>query len=143
MSMFGGGRGRGRFADRRRNRQGAVVELTPLIDITFQLLIFFLLTATFRDFSSLDVDLTEAENKEQTKEQKAILVSIGSEGELEIEQQIVELEKLESMLCRAKDGGKSAVHIRADKSADVEHAIQVMAAAKRCGIKSAGLLHNQ
>ena len=47
----------------RRRRAGAAIELTPLIDITFQLLIFFLLTATFQDDSSLDVELERAKNK--------------------------------------------------------------------------------
>ena len=55
MSAFA----RHRAARRLRDR-GAVVELTPLIDIVFQLLIFFLLTATFKDQSSLDVELARA-----------------------------------------------------------------------------------
>ena len=58
-------RDRGTNLRSRRRNQGAIVELTPLIDITFQLLIFFLLTATFQEDSSIDVDLARAKNQDK------------------------------------------------------------------------------
>ncbi len=135
-----GARGRG-LVNRRRNRQGATVELTPLIDIVFQLLIFFLLTATFKDFSSLDVELAEAKNQERSTEQKAVVVSIGNGGEIEIEGKIVDQRELEIRLCKEGDSGKDTLHIRADKDSRHENLVFTMDTAKRCGFKKLGILH--
>jgi biopolymer transport protein ExbD len=67
-----------RGARRLRRARGGLIEMTPLIDIVFQLLIFFLLTATFQDQSSLDVELARAKNQEKTKEQQAVIVRLGT-----------------------------------------------------------------
>ena len=66
--------------------------MTPLIDITFQLLIFFLLTATFQDFSSLDVELAQAKNAEKKQQKQSVLVSIDEEGQVEIDQVVVSID---------------------------------------------------
>ena len=50
-------RGRGIGGRAHRRRRETLVDLTPLIDIVFQLLIFFLLTATFQDTPSFKVKL--------------------------------------------------------------------------------------
>ena len=116
--------------------------MTPLIDVTFQLLIFFLLTATFRDFSSLDVELAEAKNKEKSQENKAVVVSIDTNGRIEIDQQVVDVRELELRLCKAKQEGKSTVHIRADKQSKHENLVGAMDMAKRCGFRNMGILHS-
>jgi biopolymer transport protein ExbD len=118
-----------------------MVELTPLIDITFQLLIFFLLTATFQDQSSLDVELARAKNQEKTKEQKAVVVSIASDGRIEVDKKIVDPRELELRLCKEVQAGKAALHIRADKESKHEALVETMDVAKRCGFRSLGILH--
>ncbi|MEE9385108.1 MAG: biopolymer transporter ExbD [Nannocystaceae bacterium] len=126
---------------RRRQNRGAVVELTPLIDIVFQLLIFFLLTATFKDQSSLDVDLARAKNKEKSQDKQAVLVAIDADGSFEIDANIVDVRELELRLCKASDGGEKSVHIRADKETRHESLVLVMDVAKRCGFSRLGILH--
>ncbi|TPV92714.1 MAG: biopolymer transporter ExbD [Myxococcales bacterium FL481] len=127
---------------RRRNRRGgAIVELTPLIDITFQLLIFFLLTATFQDSSSLDVDLARAKNQQKTQDKKAVLISIAADGQLEIDSKLVDQREFEMRLCMQGEAGKTGVHIRADRETKHESLVFVMDVAKRCGFAKLGILH--
>jgi len=118
-----------------------MIELTPLIDITFQLLIFFLLTATFQDQSSLDVELARAKNQEKTAEQKAVMVSIDSEGRIEVDKKLVDERELELRLCKEAELGKGSLHIRADKKSTHDSLVHVMDVAKRCGMRSMGILH--
>jgi biopolymer transport protein ExbD len=132
-----------RGARRLRRARGAMVELTPLIDVTFQLLIFFLLTATFQDQSSLDVELARAKNQEKTAEQKAVTVSIGSAGEFEVDHKLVDERELELRLCKEADLGKGTLHIRADKDSKHESLVFAMDLAKRCGFRHLGILHAQ
>jgi biopolymer transport protein ExbD len=130
----------GHLRHRRRN-QGSLVDLTPLIDIVFQLLIFFLLTATFQESSSLDVDLARAKNQEKAKKQEAVVVSINSRGAFEVDQILVDPGALESYLCDQRKAGKSTLHIRADKDSKHEDLVQAMDLAKSCGFESLGILH--
>ena len=82
MNFRGSGRsglrGRGRAAD------GAIVDLTPLIDVTFQLLIFFLLTATFNNDAAFKVKLPKASANDPATEVKAIVVEISEDGRFEV-----------------------------------------------------------
>lgn len=128
---------------RRRRRSEATIEMTPLIDITFQLLIFFLLTATFQDFSSLDVELAQAKNAEKREQKQSVLVSISEDGRVEIDRVIVDLRELELRLCKAQAEGSVAVNIRADKGSRHESLVGAMDVAKRCGFESLGILHSQ
>lgn len=117
--------------------------MTPLIDITFQLLIFFLLTATFQDVSSLDVELAQAKNAEKREQKQSVLVSIAEDGRVEIDRVLVDLRELELRLCKAREEGRVAVNIRADKSSRHESLVGAMDVAKRCGFEALGILHSQ
>jgi biopolymer transport protein ExbD len=140
VSFIGGAGGRS-FRGRRRARGSATVELTSLIDIVFQLLIFFLLTATFQDQSSLEVNLTRAKNKEQASQDKAVVVSIDDEGRFEVDHNIVDERELELRLCKEFEAGRTTLHIRADRDSRHETLVHTMDIAKACKFKKLGILH--
>ena len=126
---------------RRRADRSAMIELTPLIDIVFQLLIFFLLTATFQNNPSFRVKLPKAKNQEVTQEPKSVVVTISNEGVLEIDSKRVDLRELQLRLCAAADEDPStAVHIRGDAATQYQHIVDVMDTAKSCGLEKMGML---
>jgi biopolymer transport protein ExbD len=125
----------------RRRKNGAILELTPLIDIVFQLLIFFLLTATFQESSSLDVDLARAKNQQKAAKQEAVVVSISERGTFEVDKILVDPGALENYLCAQAKAGKTSLHIRADKLSKHEDLVRAMDFAKSCGFESLGILH--
>jgi biopolymer transport protein ExbD len=131
----------GHLRHRRRNRQGSIVDLTPLIDVVFQLLIFFLLTATFQESSSLDVDLARAKNQQKAAKAEAVVVSISARGAFEVDKILVDPGALESYLCAQSQGGKKTLHIRADRDSKHEDLVYAMDLAKTCGFESLGILH--
>ena len=134
---FGTRRARGRA-----NRGQTNIDLTPLIDVVFQLLIFFLLTATFQTNPSFKVKLPKAKNQEVTREPKAVVVSIGATGEVEIDGKRVDDRELQMRLCAASDEDKTTgVNIRADEATAHQHVVKVMDVAKTCGLEKLGILH--
>lgn len=130
-------------ARRRQNRQ-AVVELTPLIDIVFQLLIFFLLTTTFQNNPSFQVKLPKANNTEVRQEPKAVVVTIGTDGNFEIDGSVIDDRELEIRLCNAGNiDPTTGVNIRADAATQHQHVVKVMDLAKGCGLQRLGILHGR
>ena len=126
----------------RANRGQTNIDLTPLIDVVFQLLIFFLLTATFQNNPSFKVKLPKAKNQDVTREPKAVVVNIGASGEVEIDGKRVDDRELQMRLCAASDEDKSTgVNIRADESTPHQHVVKVMDLAKTCGLEKLGILH--
>lgn len=129
---------------RRRASEGAVVELTPLIDIVFQLLIFFLLTATFQNNPSFQVKLPKAKNTDTRQEPKAVVVTVGNDGKMEIDGKPVDARELQLRLCRAaQDKSTTGVNIRADEATAHKYVVQVMDVARQCGLERLGILHGQ
>lgn len=126
----------------RRRRSSSLLDLTPLIDIVFQLLIFFLLTATFQQDSSIDVDLARAKNQQKTEKEQAVLVSISSRGEFEVDKTLIEPLELESLLCAAAREGRTTLHVRADKNSKHDDLVRAMDVAKTCGFDKLGILHS-
>ena len=88
MNFRGGHRGLGNR--KRALIDGAAVDLTPLIDVTFQLLIFFLLTATFNNDAAFKVKLPKATANDPATETKAIVVEISEDGRFEVNKKVVD-----------------------------------------------------
>lgn len=60
--------------------QGVDVNLTPLIDVVFLLLIFFMVSTTFDSTSQLKINLPEADTQQQQNEPKQLKISINAKG---------------------------------------------------------------
>lgn len=135
MSFARGARGR-------RVRGQAQIDLTPLIDVVFQLLIFFVLTATFQNNPSFKVKLPKAKNTDVSQQPKAVMVSIGSDGQVEIDSKRVDDRELQMRLCAAfETDPTTGVNIRADEATAHQHVVKVMDIAKTCGLEKLGILH--
>lgn len=139
---------RGRSAGGLRKRGGTVegmtIDLTPLIDVTFQLLIFFMLTATFNNDAAFKVKLPKATSNEPAVEQKAVVVEISEDGRFEVDKKVVDEAELKTRLCMAaKEAQVSTVNIKADQNTKHEKVVQTMDIAKTCGIEKLGILHRR
>jgi biopolymer transport protein ExbD len=134
----------GRHARGNRNRGELAIDLTPLIDVVFQLLIFFVLTATFQQNPSFRVKLPKAKNQEVTAEPKAVVVTISPGGEIEVDRKRVDDRELQLRLCAAAQAdATTAVNIKADQSTEHQYVVKVMDLAKACGLERLGILHGR
>lgn len=65
---------------KRQARIGLGIDITPLIDVVFLLLIFFMVTTTFSWQTELMIHLPEAEGEQAEVEPKAVRVSVDKDG---------------------------------------------------------------
>ncbi len=130
---------------RRRGKGGELsIDLTPLIDVVFQLLIFFVLTSTFQTNPSFRVKLPKAKNKDITQDPKAVVITIGKEGRIEVDGKAVDDRELQMRLCAAaQEDASTGVNIRADEATQHQFVIRVMDAARGCGLEKLGILHGR
>lgn len=118
----------------------ASLSITPLIDIVFLLLIFFLVATRFaQEDRELDVLLPSAsEAKPLTVAPKELFVNIDKDGRFYVGGEILSangvLEKLER--AAVNNPGHQSVVIRADKRVVLDYAVQVMNLCNRAGISN-------
>lgn len=115
-------------------RSSHVPNLTPLIDIVFLLLIFFMLTSHFVRDDALNIQLPEAESSEQLDEKKSIEVVINAKGQWLYREQVLDADALQLALQKDLSGYEDKrVRIRGDKSSDLGGAVTVLDVARRAG----------
>jgi len=121
---------------RRRPKTSPEVELTPLIDVLFMLIVFLVLTTTFAK-GQLDVTLPKAKGVPSTSE--PIIIEILEGGAIKIGNQEVKENNLktaiENMVIKDR-----AIVVAADKDLPYEKVIFVLDVLKEAGISEAGLL---
>lgn len=120
-------------------REGGVesgeMELTPLIDCVFLLLIFFMVTTVFQEPYRLKVFLPEAEEAAMIEEKK-LVATIDRAGEMEVNRHPVTMESVEGVLAREKEGVRVVtLVIRTDKDTRHGLVLDLMETAKRIGIE--------
>lgn len=64
----------------RKKKQSLEITLTPMIDVVFLLLIFFMVTTTFNRETELKIKLPEAQGDEKTEQSKVINLTIDADG---------------------------------------------------------------
>ena len=104
------------------------VNLTPMLDVVFILLIFFIVTAQFIKEPGVDILRTEVDNK-QTAKPLAILVAIDSESKIWVDKKEVEANELSFTLRQMReDNPKGEVVVQADNAARAETLVGLMEA---------------
>jgi biopolymer transport protein ExbD len=127
---------------KRPRHNSVVLNLTPLIDIVFLLLVFFMLTAHFVEDQALIVDLPDADNSPAAAEHEEIVtVIISAQGEILINNQQVSDDELVQSLRNALDKSEDRMmRIRGDNEANLGVAVKVLDAAEAAGAKAVDIL---
>lgn len=122
----------------KRSSVAGNLSLTPLIDVVFLLLIFFLVTSEFEDEERrLKIVLPSATSAEpMIGKAREIVIDIDQEGLLFLGGKSTTLETLEGLLIKAvaDNPTNQAVVIRADRSTDFQPVVSVMDICNRAGI---------
>ena len=128
----------------RRRRAGTVLNLTPLIDIVFLLLVFFMLTSHFIEDQAIDIDLPKAQRGSEAIEKEFVEVIVNSNGELLVDGRTVRLEHLEQILKGAFHAPDTRfVRLRGDHEARLGLVVSVIDAARAAGAESLDILTRQ
>ncbi len=115
------------------------VNLTPMLDVVFIMLIFFIVTASFVKESGIDITRPDAATAER-KEKGNILVAINEEGQIWIDRRQVDVRALRANIERMHaENPHGAVVIQADKKSTTDFLVLVMDAARQAGVSSVSL----
>ena len=114
--------------------QEASVDITPMLDVVFIMLIFFIVTATFVKESGIDVNRPQAATA-VVKEKANILIAIDAHNKIWINRREVDVRSVRPNIERLHaENPKGTVVIQADKDSRNEVLVQVMDASRLAGV---------
>lgn len=110
-----------------RPRPKLRLSLTPIIDVVFLLLLFFMLASTFSRFSHVEVALGGKAAKPADTEAPMILLAVKEPGKFSVNGEAVALDGIGEALVRAAPSGKARIVIKPSSelvSDDIVHAVE-------------------
>ena len=127
----------------RRQRQESEINIAPLIDMVFILLIFFMVTTTFVKDAKIQIDRPGAKSA-QRADNRAVRVSIGRRGELFIDAKPVKSWMLQARLREmiSKQHLKTVLVI-ADRHVETGLLVEVVDQCRLAGAKDVGVAVEQ
>ncbi|HBO16173.1 MAG TPA: biopolymer transporter ExbD [Porticoccaceae bacterium] len=115
-------------------QQGQAIDLTPMLDVVFIMLIFFIVTASFIKLPGVEVDKVNANTPDPYKK-AGILVAVSGNDEFWIDKKRVESTGLKLNLTRLfNDNPKGGMVIQADNESTIESVAKVADVARDIGI---------
>ncbi len=112
---------------RKEVEENFALELTPLVDVIFLLLIFFMVSTAFVDFpKQMDIALPTSKSSQVDKTPKNIEIEMNTAKQIFLDGKEVTLTELENALKQIKDDPKNQALIRADKNLPYGEVIEVM-----------------
>jgi len=127
---------------RRKHRQAdseSEINMTPMLDVVFIMLIFFIVTASFVKETGLDINRPDAATAE-VKERGNILVAISDTGQIWIDRRQVDVRALRANLERLHaEKPQGAVVIQADTDSKNGLLVKVMDAARQARITNVSI----
>ncbi len=119
---------------KRGDEEAGEIDLTPMLDVVFILLIFFIVTSVFVTEAGIEVTKPEASTSEG-KKGDLILIAVGPAGDIWIDGDQVDPRFIRSRFeLRLADAPNSAVIIQADANAANEQVLLILEAAREANI---------
>ena len=119
------------------------LNLAPMIDVVFLLLIFFMVATTFaRQEKEMDLDLPAAESGEvAAQEKEEIVVNVANDGVIRIKDEIVDNERMRVIFARAAaNDPETPVTIRGDRVSELQFVTDVIDACRVSGLSNVGIM---
>jgi biopolymer transport protein ExbD len=125
---------RSMFDNTSNEEEESEINITPMLDVVFIMLIFFIVTASFVKEAGIDVNRPDAETAVR-QERANILIAISENNEIWIDQRMVDPRALRANIERLRaENPEGSVVIQADKKSVTETLVTVMDAARQAGV---------
>ncbi|MFT5756150.1 MAG: biopolymer transport protein ExbD [Alteromonadaceae bacterium] len=119
------------------------INMTPMLDVVFILLIFFIVTASFVKEAGIDVNRPDAATAVK-KDRANILVAISDKGDIWINKRRIDVRAVQANIERLKaENPQGTVVIQADKKATTDVLIKVMDSARAAGVYDVSIAANE
>jgi len=128
-----------RRSSRSSAEQNSEIDMTPMLDIVFIMLIFFIVTASSVKESGINVNRPTAQSAEKDVKGN-IIVSIKPSGEVWIDKQVVDIRAVRANIARLHaENPLGTVIIAADREAKTHALVQVMDQIRLAGVANAAI----
>ena len=115
------------------------INLTPMLDVVFIMLIFFIVTANLIKEPGLEINRPDSDTAE-TQENAAILIAVGSNDEVWMDGRRIDVRQVKANVVKMlADNPKGSVVIQADEQAVADTIIKVMDGAREAGVNAISL----
>ena len=115
------------------------INLTPMLDVVFIMLIFFIVTATFIKEAGIQVERPDTFTAD-SQDDAAILIAISSNDEIWIDREERDPRALRAVIERLHaENPKGSIVIQADENSTHEMLVVVMEAAKAAGVTNVAI----
>ncbi len=119
----------------RTRRVEPVVDVTPLIDIIFQLVLFFMVSTTFISAPGIEVDLPRSSSDTVLQDKDDLNVWVAGDGAVYVDDEPVDFKGLQAALnSAARSNPSTLIVIKADRAVDHGRVVAVMDAARNHGL---------
>ena len=127
----------------RRQEEDSGIDLTPMLDVVFIMLIFFIVTTSFVKESGMDIARPSAK-KAKKKPQASIFVAITDTGEVWIDNRSVDIRAVRANIEKLHaESPEGTVVIQADKNSKTGLLVQVMDQVKLAGVEKISVAASQ
>ena len=130
-----------RRSNRTTTEETADIDMTPMLDIVFIMLIFFIVTTSFVKESGIEVNRPSASAKSSSNKENAnIIVGIKPNGDVWIDKNLVDIRAVRANIARLHaENPLGAVIIAADKDSKTNILIKVMDQIRLAGVMNAAI----
>lgn len=122
------------FSETSSQEEESEINITPMLDVVFIMLIFFIVTASFVKEAGIEVNRPDAQTAE-LKEKANILIAITANNQIFVDRRRVDPRAVRANIERLHaENPQGTVVIQADKESKTETLIQVMDASRQAGV---------
>ena len=116
------------------------ISLTPIIDVVFILLIFFMLATNFQSFNKTEIEISNETASVSQSDKKIFLIEFNKDSEFKLNGTTASLDSIKSDIISSKNNGDDFVVItKPSKGADVQLMFSVFANLKSSNIENVTL----
>lgn len=118
-----------------KRRRTLILNVLPLIDVLFLLLIFFMISTTFLSQPAIKLELPEAEHSE-TVRQEPLVIHVDPSGRVYLNDEPVEIQLLTELLRQKLEGDlEKSISFKADSRVSHGRVVEVLDVIKGAGVK--------
>ncbi len=118
------------------------LDITPLVDVVFQLLIFFMLTSNFIYQPSIKINLPKAVTSEVVHE-KSLTLTINKEGLLYFNDKLISEKALKEELVQGAKSHKAIMLIKADRGTELGQVVKIWDLCRESGMTQINVATNR
>ena len=122
---------------RRQEEDGAEIDLTPMLDVVFIMLIFFIVVASFIKEAGVEINRPDDNQQTDPNDSVSVLVEVAADNQIWMENRRVDIRAVRANIQRMlAEDPEAPVTIKVEKGAEAGIVVDVADAAREAGVGS-------